>query len=271
MIAAGVFVDASVFASFGVFAGLALAETIWPDRRSLNPIGRRWFGNLGLYVLSGALLALPKVAALSTAIVADDPNFGLLNWLDPTPVIHALLALLAFDAISYASHRLSHCVGVLWRLHAVHHSDPDLDVTTTLRHHPIEALWIAALSSSALPVIGIGPGEVAAYTLLEWFVQSAAHTNLSLPARVDSWLRHIIVTPGFHRCHHSRDLAETNTNYGQAFAFWDTLFGTRCRAGAYWHQTEFGLDDFRDVQSQGLYQLLTQPLKQRRAAPVAQR
>ena len=239
---------------------------VWPDRRLSDLVGRRWFGNLGLYLLSGGLLMLPKVAAFSTAIIADDPSFGLLNWLDPTPALHGVLALLAFDAISYATHRLSHCVGALWRLHAVHHSDPDLDVTTTLRHHPIEALWVAALMSPAVLLIGISPGEVVAYTLLEWFVQSAAHANLPLPTRIDAVLRHFIVTPGFHRCHHSRDPAETDTNYGQTFTVWDRLFSSRCRSVAYRRQSEFGLDDFRDIKSQGLYQLLTQPLLKRRQA-----
>jgi sterol desaturase/sphingolipid hydroxylase (fatty acid hydroxylase superfamily) len=111
----------------------------------------------------------------------------------------------------------------------VHHSDPDLD-TTTLRHHPIEERWVAALISPAVLLIGISPGEVVAYTLLEWFMQSAAHANLPLPTRIDAVLRHFIVTPGFHRCHHSRDPAETDTNYGQTFTVWDRLFSSRCRS-----------------------------------------
>ena len=134
-----------------------------------------------------------------------------------------------------------------------------LDVTTTLRHHPIEALWVSALISPAALVIGIRPAEVAAYALLEWFV-NLADANLPLPMRVDALLRHFIVTPGFHRCHHSRDPAETDTNYGQTFTVWDMLFSSQCRSLAYRRQSEFGLDDFRDMKSQGLYQLLTQPL-----------
>jgi sterol desaturase/sphingolipid hydroxylase (fatty acid hydroxylase superfamily) len=37
-------------------------------------------------------------------------------------------------------HRLSHNVRWLWLLHAVHHSDAAVDVTTNLRQHPLHIL-----------------------------------------------------------------------------------------------------------------------------------
>src|SRR5258708_19915683 len=46
----------------------------------------------------------------------------------------------------YAVHRCEHALPLLWRFHALHHSDPDLDVTTSLRHHPLEIL-LASLRS----------------------------------------------------------------------------------------------------------------------------
>src|SRR5512142_225518 len=106
--------DASTFAAFGVFTALAAAELVWGKHCSPELVGRRWFGNLGLYLLCGGVLMVPKLLAISTALAADDLDFGLLNWLAPPPIVHALLALLALDAISYAIHRLSHSLSVLW-------------------------------------------------------------------------------------------------------------------------------------------------------------
>ena len=65
----------------------------------------------------------------------------------------------------------------------------------------------------------------------------------------------------FHRIHHSSRRVETDSNYGQVFAFWDRLFGTyggtaNDSRGA----VDFGLTEFRDDRSQRLDQLLLMPL-----------
>ena len=54
------------------------------------------------------------------------------------------VALLALDVARYGEHALLHRVPLLWRLHRVHHSDPQYDCTTALRFHPVEALESAS-------------------------------------------------------------------------------------------------------------------------------
>lgn len=39
-------------------------------------------------------------------------------------------------------------------------------------------------------------------------------------------LSQILATSDFHRWHHSRDLLESNTNFGNATVLWDRVFGT---------------------------------------------
>ena len=60
-----------------------------------------------------------------------------------------VVGLLALDLADWTLHWLSHRVRPLWMLHAVHHSDPHVDVTTTLRHHPLGIIvglaWQVAL------------------------------------------------------------------------------------------------------------------------------
>jgi len=74
-------------------------------------------------------------------------------------------------------------------------------------------------------------------------------------------LRRIVVTPGFHRLHHSRLRHETDANYGTVFPFWDMLLGTaRYRAPQECNSLEFGLDAFRSARSQQPHWMLAQPV-----------
>jgi sterol desaturase/sphingolipid hydroxylase (fatty acid hydroxylase superfamily) len=87
-----------------------------------------------------------------------------------------------------------------------------------------------------------------------------------LPRFLERAISRIFVTPKFHRIHHSSRSAETDSNYGQAFAFWDHLFGTYGGiAGDERGAIEFGLREFRDDRSQRLDQLLLLPLRVSRA------
>jgi sterol desaturase/sphingolipid hydroxylase (fatty acid hydroxylase superfamily) len=39
-------------------------------------------------------------------------------------------------------------------------------------------------------------------------------------------LRWVVVTPDLHRTHHSVEMREGNSNFGQIFTIWDRLLGT---------------------------------------------
>jgi sterol desaturase/sphingolipid hydroxylase (fatty acid hydroxylase superfamily) len=146
----------------------------------------------------------------------------------------------------------------------VHHSDPEVDATTAIRHHPPEALAGVALMGAATGLVGVAPAAVALYAALDWTVQLIAHSNLRPVRGRVAWLGRVVVTPEFHRLHHSRRRVETDSNYGQVFAFWDLLFGTFRRAAGC---IECGLDSFRDARSQSPHWLLVQPLLPREGAP----
>lgn len=247
-----------------VFVALAIVEVCWPERAPPEAVGRRWFGNISLGLMSSGLTMLPMLAGVGTAWVASAQFIGLLNWLTlPTPV-HIAVALLALDALMYGLHWASHMVGPLWRLHAVHHSDPEIDVTTTLRHHPLEAAIIAAMVGTTVYLLGITPTEIAAYGAMAWMIQTLAHTNMALPVGLDAMLRHVIVTPKFHQIHHSRVQRETDTNYGEVLVIWDRLFRTACRRQHDMAPIAFGLDAFRGVKFQAPLWLLVQPFLTRK-------
>jgi sterol desaturase/sphingolipid hydroxylase (fatty acid hydroxylase superfamily) len=180
-----------------------------------------------------------------------------------------LIAIIVLDALAYAQHRLLHRVDILWRFHAVHHSDPEVDVTTTFRHHPVEAIFNGALVGGVVLAIGFSPAEIVAYTWVVFFIELLAHANLALPSWFGAVLGKIIVTPEFHHLHHSRSNAEANANFGQAFSVWDTLFGTaRVRSSEDPSRFEFGLDQFREQKFNLPHYLLAQPLLSRANAPT---
>ena len=136
------------------------------------------------------------------------------------------VALLARSLVSYAVHVAMHKVPVLWRVHRVHHTDVFLDVSTTVRFHPLE--FLIQLGPTALVILGLGlpPWTIMLYELVDTATNLFIHANARVPARLDAWLRLLLVTPDMHRVHHSALWPETDSNYGVVVPWWDRLFGT---------------------------------------------
>jgi sterol desaturase/sphingolipid hydroxylase (fatty acid hydroxylase superfamily) len=248
-------------AILAIVAAVVMAELIHPRRRRSDAASRRWVGNLSLCLVSNGILVLPALTPLAAAFLSEFAHAGLLDSLELPGGMRVVIAIVGLDALAYAQHRLLHRVDVLWRLHLVHHSDPEIDLTTTFRHHPVEAIFNGVVVGVVVLVIGFSPAEVVAYTWVAFVVELLAHANFALPSRFSAILGRLIVTPEFHQMHHSRENAEANTNFGQAFSIWDTLFGTaRVRSPDDRRQLEFGLDEFREPKFSLPHYLLAQPL-----------
>ena len=248
-------------AILGLLTIVATAERVRPLRTRSETTSRRWVGNLSLCVLSNGVFLLPAVTAFAAAFVSQSAQNSLLDALGLPSAMRFIVAIIVLDALAYAQHRLLHRVKILWRFHAVHHSDPEVDVTTTFRHHPLEAIFNGALIGAVVLVIGFSPAEIAAYTWVSFVVELVAHANLALPSWFGAVLGRLIVTPEFHHLHHSRANAEANANFGQALSIWDTMFGTaRTRSAEDRRRLEFGLDEFRGQKFHLPHYLLAQPL-----------
>ena len=243
-----------------LFVAIALAEQSRPAWRPAVSAGRRWTTNLILYACCEGLnlVLLPVIAAVAGACSGLAPHLARPE--DPGgAMLHAVFTVLGLDLAYYLLHRLFHCSGVLWRLHAVHHSDFDLDVTSTVRHHPLEILPMVVVSAGFGACIGATAGEIAGYGVLAFGVQLLAHANLRLPHRLGAVLGVFLVLPDFHRLHHSQDGRHRNANYGEVFTIWDHLFRSACRASP-GDFGPFGLGDFMQPRSQQVGSLLLQPL-----------
>ncbi len=244
-----------------VFVAVLIAE-LWRQPVShAAHTGQRWRANLGLFAIeqvvtfAAAGLLASYIAILSAASPVAQWTASL-GW-----GVRLCIAVIALDAVSYAIHVASHHVALLWRLHAVHHSDPALDATTAVRHHPLEAIPIVLGLGLCAGMIGTSLIEFGVFGSLAFLVQMLAHADLRLPTAPMRWWGLVFVTPEQHALHHSRRLPETNSNYGQVFSFWDRMFGSlRYRDAGLSTSIDFGLDTYPPDRHRGLVGALMQPV-----------
>lgn len=215
-------------ATFGGMLLLMMVEQVLPRRPSPDIPVARWLTNWTLAMLNYFLLLWVMVLFLSADWVAAlRPEPGVLGALHPVPAF--LVLLLVVEATVYGIHRLFHAVPVLWRFHAVHHTDTEVDVTTSHRHHFFEVM-VVALSLGAFHILLGAQAELLfLLALFRLVVVLVSHSNLYLPETVDHWLRLLLVTPDFHRLHHSSQRRFTDSNFGAVLPWFDYLFGTARR------------------------------------------
>ena len=214
----------------GLFAILALAETRAPRRVRVQPKKRRWLTNWALVLADTAVLRLLALAlpllAVGAAIDAERLGWGLFNVLSLPNVLEIVLTVLLLDFLIWAQHLITHKIPVLWRIHRVHHTDQDIDVSTAIRFHPLEIALSMLLKIGAVYVLGASAISVVIFEVILNGMAMFNHANLKVPLRLDAVLRRFIVTPDMHRVHHSVDRAEHDSNYGFSLSIWDQIFRT---------------------------------------------
>ena len=182
-------------------------------------------GNLALGLFNAVVVpVLFATATLAVTLWASDSGLGLLNEVDAPPWAELVLAVIVFDAWQYFWHRLNHRIPLLWRFHAVHHSDADLDASTALRFHTGEIVLSSLARLAVLPVLGLSIGQLLGYETVLLPVILFHHSNIRVPEAVDRRLRAVIVTPWMHWVHHSDWQPETDSNYASVFSIWDRIF-----------------------------------------------
>jgi sterol desaturase/sphingolipid hydroxylase (fatty acid hydroxylase superfamily) len=167
-------------------------------------------------------------------------------------------------------HILNHKVPFLWAIHRVHHVDTRLDVSTTVRFHPLEFVFSTPLTLAGVVLLGAPPVAILIYEVMDAGVTVFSHANVRLPWWVDRPLRLFIVTPDVHRVHHSSHQPETDSNYGAVLTIWDRLLGTYRRKSAEDLATqETGLSEVQDSRSRNLLWLLILPFIALKSRAVA--
>jgi len=236
-------------------------------RDVIKNITSRWLNNFSLYVFN---LIIKWVITVLLSFIALE-NFPIVDqyslWFFLTNKVnlqaYLLITFVLFDLFFYCLHRLFHRYQYLWRLHLVHHSDVELDVTTNFRHHPLEQLLTSFIIALFIWLGQFTIDAVMLYGAFAAIIQIWHHGNISLPTKIEYLLGWLIITPSIHQLHHSTKRKETDSNYGSVFSVWDRLFNSLSTPITINGRRDIkqGLEYFREPQQQKLWQTLKQPFE----------
>jgi sterol desaturase/sphingolipid hydroxylase (fatty acid hydroxylase superfamily) len=140
------------------------------------------------------------------------------------PMLFAWLYLAVSDFFYYWYHRLQHRWPLLWRIHELHHSDAELNVTTSLRTHWLEKpVQYLVVGIPTVLVLGIDPPAIFWSVIFGQIWEMFTHANVR--CFVAPWAA-VLCNPSIHRVHHSRLRQHHQCNFAQNFTVYDMLFGT---------------------------------------------
>lgn len=215
--------------TLAVYAVALVLERIRP----VQPLNWRgvWFNLRTLLVFQAVATALAVMAqpALRRWLQDQAPGWvGLIHLRDLGEGTLLLIAYLGvYDFFYYWLHRAQHAFPWLWMTHRLHHTETNLNVTSTLRLHWLEELF--KLGVVILPVLVIFDGPPAAAGIFAGalrFWLFFIHMNARVSFGLLSW---VMTSPAVHRIHHSIELRDRDRNFAALFPVWDVLFGTYTR------------------------------------------
>jgi sterol desaturase/sphingolipid hydroxylase (fatty acid hydroxylase superfamily) len=244
---------------------LACFEEFHAERKQAFPVRERWINNFSLLLINRYLPLL----ILPVSVVVFYDNFWHqkiaifhLSYFDIHPFLAIAFYLVCYDFIQYWVHRLLHKFDLLWRLHRVHHTDSALDISTSVRHHPLEAVLNGGVTISLLILLG------ASLDTLMWCLFCAqlyaffSHSNIMVNRVLERPLGIIFVTPNSHAIHHFSERPYTDSNFGEIFSIWDRCFNTHCQPTSITKSKPvFGLDDPQQMKNVSILRILLSPFK----------
>lgn len=183
-----------------------------------------------IYPIANGILIFPFINIFVTEIsnfyhqTLPFLNTGLL---DNSPLwLQGIGAFLIADLMLYVSHRLRHKVKWLWYFHSIHHSQEHLNPLTVARSHFVDQIVRVAIPTVPIAFVGGAPITwsifIVVQTFWAFFIHANVKTNLG-PFKC------ILVSPQFHRLHHSVMPEHFNVNYGERLVIWDFLFSTMAK------------------------------------------
>jgi sterol desaturase/sphingolipid hydroxylase (fatty acid hydroxylase superfamily) len=191
-------------------------------------------------------------------------GLGLVYWLHASTLWTIVISFFVLDFFGgWLVHWVQHKIYPLWKFHVVHHSDNNVDVTTGLRHHPIESVLRGVFFLAAIAITGAPMYAVMIYQTVLVLSTQFTHANIHLPRWLDTSLSYLFVSPAMHKVHHHWQQPYTDSNYGAVFSVWDRLLGTYKKLDA--SQIRYGLDAYyANEQDENLGMLLKKPFQEMR-------
>lgn len=204
-----------------VVLAVLVCERLWPaePRRLLSP----GYVQDACYFLLFVAVMVPMVTLLGVG--SAHVLLGKAAWLEAPWTSHwpgwlvVGVTLVAMDGCNWLTHLADHRITPLWRVHAVHHSQEELNVLTTFRTHPL--VHTVSFVAAAVPVVALMGARPLAPVLISVYLCLGAvpHANVR-------WsfgpLGRILVSPAYHRRHHAAD-GPYDVNLGIVLTVWDVL------------------------------------------------
>lgn len=248
----------------GTFLTLAIFERRRPLRRSVEPALQRTGRNLAIAALGAIAVQVaetPIVAPVAAAV--ERRRWGVLKRLRLPVWLEVSVAVLLMDYTLYVWHVLTHRVPGLWRYHAVHHIDLDLDASTAVRFHFGELTLSTPWRVAQVVVIGTSPLALSIWQTGLLMSILFHHSNVELPVVIERRLSRVFVTPRMHGIHHSDVRDETDSNWSSGFTLWDWLHGT-LKLNVPQSEITIGVPAFRDPNEVTLPKMVALPFKPQR-------
>ena len=231
-----------LFVFVGGISLFIFIETLFPKRKQQMTSIQRFSFHIVIALFNTVVVrTLIYVPFLYWLVYVEQSGWGLSRWLGLSGWTEILCSIIVLDLFDYFWHRFNHRVPFLWRFHKAHHTDNEVDVSTSLRFHPGELMISGIMKATWLAIWGP--------SVITWFLFEAAvslcaqfhHSNIDIPDRIENKLAQFLVTPRFHAAHHAVDRRYGDANFSTIFSIWDPLFRTfqrPCEGGA----TTLGID-----------------------------
>ena len=212
---------------FGFFILLIWQERRRPLRNRVEPDLKHGVRNFVIALASAlAMLVFEAPLIQPLAHLVEARHWGLLGVVELPAWLEVIIVLVLMDYTFYIWHVMMHRVPQLWRFHAVHHVDLDLDASTAFRFHFGEILISIPWRAAQVLVIGLNPFTFTIWQFCFVLCVMFHHSNLRIPIQWERWLNRILVTPRMHGVHHSNVQEETGSNWSSGLTIWDWLHGT---------------------------------------------
>jgi sterol desaturase/sphingolipid hydroxylase (fatty acid hydroxylase superfamily) len=250
----------------GTFVVLVWMERKRPLRHETEPKLRRDARNLavaGLGAVSLMIAERPVVRPLTRFVV--NRRLGLLQRIRMPVWLEVAIATVLLDYTLYIWHVATHRIPWIWRFHAVHHVDLDLDASTAIRFHFGELTQSVAWRAAQVVVIGVSPLSLSVWTTQLLISILFHHSNVKLPIETERWLNRLVVTPRMHGIHHAAVPELTDSNWSSGLTVWDRLHGT-LRLDVAQDEFEIGVREFRDPEEVALPRIIAMPFEKQRTA-----
>lgn len=217
--------------------------------------------NFGLTVIH---LIIHTGLALLIILLSDwcaAHQFGVVYWTGAGVLATILLTIFIVDFFGgWLVHIIEHKLRLFWIFHVVHHADTNVDVTTGLRHHPVESVIRGLFFFMGIAVSGAPMYAVMIYQTVLVFFTAFEHANISLPKWLDTGMSYIFISPNMHKVHHHWKQPYTDSNYGAIFSVWDRLLGTYKYLEP--QQLRYGIDkDYPEEKDESFAQLMKNPFQ----------